>query len=344
MQILGIAKYEFLLLRRTIRFKLAILLYVVVIVLLNLLIAQRDLTGQSPMITTLSGFSPYAYAFFFSLISAFIIPFIVGNFLTDDKKTRIKEVIYSKPISNLKYIIGKFIGSNLALITICVIVMYLSSVIQISIAVRPYKLYPYITSFLLICLPTIIFITGFVYALNFIIKNRYLVFLTVVGFSILSIFIIGEKIYRLFDFAAITLPLNPSDIMGYGNIDQEIIQRIAYTFLGLSLVFLSGVFPFRPPGIKFLRIKTLIISILTVLISVSLFAIILNNHFQSKQIRLNTLKAHDKYSEFPVIEVPHYDMNITLFPSKHRMKADVKMNILFPEDEKVSKLVFVLNT
>ncbi len=124
MLILNIAKYEFLLLRRTIRFKLVILLYVLIIGLVNLLIAGKDQHGASPMIMSQLGFAPYVSAFFFSLISAFIIPFIVGNFLTDEKNVRVNGVIYSKPMSNLKYIIGKFIGTNLALITICLIAMF----------------------------------------------------------------------------------------------------------------------------------------------------------------------------------------------------------------------------
>ena len=344
MKILEIAKYEFLLLRRSMRFKLVILLYVIIIGIVNFGIANFNKNGESPLITSLYGFSPYISCFLFSFISAFIIPFIFGNFLVDDKKIRVNEVIYSKPISNIKYIIGKFIGSNLTLITICLIVLLVSSVLQITIAVRAFKIYPYITSFLLICLPMIIFLTGLVYALNFMLKNRFLVFLSVVGISFLSIFIINDKAFRLFDFAAITLPLNLSDIIGYGNITFEIMQRIAYIFLGLSLLFLSAVFPFRLAGIKSLRIKMLIISIVTALIPLFLFIAIISENFKNEEFRINTLKAHDKYSEYPLINVTHYDMDIALFPSKQKLKADVKMSISYSEEKNPEKLIFVLNS
>ncbi len=344
MKILEIAKYEFLLLRRTTRFKLVTLIYVLIIGIVNFGIATFNKNGQSPLITSLYGFSPYLSCYLFSFISAFIIPFIFGNFLIDDKKIRVNEVIYSKPISNIKYIIGKFIGSNLALITICLIVLLVSSILQITLAVRAFKIYPYITSFILICLPMIIFLTGLVYALNFMLKNRFLVFLAVVGISFLSIFIINDKAFRLFDFAAITLPLNLSDIIGYGNITCEIMQRIAYIFLGLSLLFLSAIFPFRLAGIKSLRIKMLIISIVTALIPLFLFIAIINNNSKNEHIRLNTLQVHDKYSEFPPVNVTHYDMDISLFPSKQKMKADIKMNIFYTEEKYPEKLIFVLNS
>lgn len=258
MEILEIAKYEFMLLRRSMRFKIMTLLYIVVIGGVNVGIAFLNRNGASPMITSLSGFPPYVSCYLFSFISAITIPFIIGNFLIDDKKSRVDGVIYSKPASSLKYIIGKFIGSLLTLITIALIIMFISSVIQITIAVRPYRIYPYITSFLLICLPTIIFVSGLTFAINFILRNRLLVFLIVVGFSIFSIFIIGDKWLRLLDFPALTLPLNPSDIMGYGNITNEIMQRTAYIFIGLSLVLLSAVFPFRLPERKLLSLKMII--------------------------------------------------------------------------------------
>lgn len=344
MKILEIAKYEFLLLRRTTRFKLVTLLYIIIIGLVNFGIANINKNGESPLITSLYGFSPYVSCFLFSLISAFIIPFILGNFLIDDKKIRVNEVIYSKPISNVNYIIGKFIGSNLALITICLIILLVSSVLQITIAVRAFKIYPYITSFLLICLPMIIFLTGLVYALNFILKNRFLVFLAVVGISFLSIFIINDKAFRLFDFAAITLPVNPSDIIGYGNITREIMQRIAYVFFGLSLLFLSAVFSFRLAGIKSLRIKMLTISIVTALIPLLLFITIINENFKNEQYRINTLKTHDKYSEFPSTNVTHYYMDISLFPSRQKLKADVKMIVSYSEEKNPEKLILVLNS
>ena len=296
------------------------------------------------MITSLSGFSPYLTCYIFSFISAFIIPFIVGNFLIDDKKIRVNEVIYSKPVSDIKYILGKFIGTNFAIITICLIVLFSASVIQLSIAVRPFMVYPYITSFFLICLPMILFLTGLVYFLNFTVKNRPLVFLIVVIISFLSIFILNDKTYRLFDFAAVTLPLNPSDIMGYGNINLEIMQRIGYIFAGMSLIFLSAVFPFRLPGTKLLRTKMLIISALTAFISVLLFMIILNNNLKSKQIRLDSLSAHNKYADYPISQVTHYDMNIRLFPSTHRLKADVSMVLSYSENENVKDLIFALNS
>ncbi|NVM03041.1 MAG: hypothetical protein HWN67_11930, partial [Candidatus Helarchaeota archaeon] len=343
MEILEIAKYEFLLLIRSIRFKIMTFFYLIIIGLLNVGIAFLNRNGASPMIASLAGFAPYVSSFLFSLISAFTIPFIIGNFLIDDKKTRVNEVIYSKPVSNLKYVMGKFIGSILTLITISLIIIFISSVIQITIAVRPYRIVPYITSLLLICLPTIIFLSGLVFALNFILKNRFIVFLIVVGFSIFSIFIIGDKGFRLIDFSATTLPLNPSDIMGYGNINNEIMQRTAYIFIGLSLIFLSAVFPFRLSESRFLSLKMLIISVVIALIPVFLFKSILNNIYKDKQTRINILTAHNKYSEFPLIKVIHYDMNIKLFPSNHRLKADVKMTVLFPQ-ENIKKAIFVLNS
>ena len=344
MKILEIAKYEFLLLRRTTRFKLVILLYVIIIGIVNFGIANFNKNGESPLITSLSSFPPYVSCYLFSFISALTIPFIIGSFLIDDKKIRVHEVMYSKPVSNLTYILGKYTGSIFTIITICLTVLFISLIIQISIAVRPFKIYPYITSLFLICLPTVIFLTGLVFALNSIIKNRLIVLLVVIGFSICSIFIIGERWFRLLDFSAITLPLNQSDIMGYGNITNEIFQRIAYFFMGLFLILFSCLFPFRPTETKLLNIKMLIISTVTFLISALLFIIIINNISGDKRIRINTLIAHDKYSEFPLIGVAHYDMDITLFPSKHRMKVNVKMNISFPEDEKITKLVFVLNS
>ena len=344
MEILEIAKYEFLLLIRSMRFKIMTVFYIVIIGLLNVGIAFFNRNGMSPMITSISSFAPYLSFYLFSFISAITIPFIIGNFLIDDKKGRVDGVIYSKPTSSLRYIIGKFIGSVSTLITIALIIMFISSVIQITIAVRPYRIIPYITSFLLICLPTIIFLSGLVFVLNFILKNRLIVFLIVVGFSIFSIFIIGEKWLRLLDFPAMTLPLNPSDIMGYGNINNEIIQRTAYIFTGLSLVLLSSVFPYRLTERKFLSLKMLAVYTATVLVPAFLFIFIVNKISNGEQVRRYTLTAQDKYSEFPLVKIDHYDMNIELFPSKHSLKADVRMDLSVQRENNLDKAVFLLNS
>jgi hypothetical protein len=131
--------------------------------------------------------------------------------------------------------------------------------------------------------------------------------------------------------------------MGYGNITNEILQRIAYVLFGLSLVTLSSIFPFRLPEKSSLNLKILIISFATIIVSILFFIIIINNILRDKQIRKNTLFAHNKYSEFPTVEVTNYDMNVTLFPSKHRLKANIKMNISYPIEKNLNKLIFVLN-
>ena len=75
----------------------------------------------------------------------------------------------------------------------------------------------YLLYFLLISVPTLIFIIGLAIFLMLVLKNQALTFVLLLGYIGLTVFYIEDKLYYLFDYMAYSLPLVKSSIVGFSN-------------------------------------------------------------------------------------------------------------------------------
>ena len=58
----------------------------------------------------------------------------------------------------------------------------------------------YLIYFLLICIPTLIYIFGLSIGLMLVLKNQAITFVILLGYIALTLFYIGDKFYYLFDY------------------------------------------------------------------------------------------------------------------------------------------------
>ena len=85
----------------------------------------------------------------------------------------------------------------------------------------------YLLYFLLISVPTLVFIIGLSIFLMLVLKNQALTFVILLGYIGLTVFYIEDKFYYLFDYMAYSLPLVKSTIVGFSNWEVILNHRLS---------------------------------------------------------------------------------------------------------------------
>ena len=214
----SVAKYESKLLMRSWFYRVFLILAILFICIYNLVVLISGEAG-SWLMKALPSNIPYINLLFLNTGQAIIAVFLSSEFLKADKKLDTSEVFYVHPLSNAEYVAGKiwgnlsvFIRLNLWIIGI-VIVFNLASGIDIDWL-------SYLTYFLVISIPTLIYIFGLSVALMLILKNQAITFVLLLGYIGVTVFYIKAKFYYLFDYMVYNLPLVKSSVIGFSNWDE----------------------------------------------------------------------------------------------------------------------------
>lgn len=181
---------------------------------------------------------PYVNLIILNLGQAIVAVFLASEFLKQDRKNDTVEVIYVRSMTNAEYILGKTLGilSVFFVLNLVVLLMGMGfSFISNDAAkgISEFFYYP-----LLISLPTLIFILGLAFFLMTIFKNQAITFIVILGYIALTIFYLNTQYYHIFDYIAYQVPMFNSSIAGFGNLQEVLIHRGIYLFIGIGMIFL----------------------------------------------------------------------------------------------------------
>ena len=109
---------------------------------------------------------------------AVIAIFLASDFLKRDKKLDTSEVFYVRPLSNAEYVIGKIWGNLRVFLLLNLIIM--SITVAFNLTSGEVDWMAYLLYFLLISVPTLIFIIGLSIFLMLVLKNQALTFRPIV--------------------------------------------------------------------------------------------------------------------------------------------------------------------
>ena len=139
------------------------------------------------------------------------------------------EVFYVRPLSNAEYVIGKIWGNLRVFLLLNLIIMAITAAFNLTLGEVDWM--AYLLYFLLISVPTLIFIIGLAIFLMLVLKNQALTFVLLLGYIGLTVFYIEDKFYYLFDYMAYSLPLVKSSIVGFSNWEVILNHRGIYFLL-----------------------------------------------------------------------------------------------------------------
>ncbi|MFI3315210.1 MAG: hypothetical protein R3Y04_06050, partial [Rikenellaceae bacterium] len=282
----------------------------------------------------------YAVCLYLNVCQSIIIIFLSADYLKRDKQLDTSEVFYVRPLSNAEYLFGKMWGTLMRFIILDVILMVVFFVIGrfvSHIAVSPLD---FITYFILIIIPSMIFTIGVSTAVMLLIGNQAITFVVMLGASALSIFYVGDLFYNLFDIFAYSIPLYKSKIIGFTNLDYIIPHRLIYYTMGMAAIFIS-IYRFkRLAGSKKSQYKWFVMSMVLFGISafwgVSYFAKATGVSFERREM----MALNDQYITYPKLFVENYELDVEHLGESIASKVKAKGSMSADGD----KLVFSLNS
>lgn len=180
---------------------------------------------------------PLINLYLINIGQALLVIFLASDFMKRDKKLDTNEVLYTRSMSNMEYILGKtwgilrlFLGLDLLILTVAMVINIISTKMTVDFM-------SYLSYLLIIPLPTLVFSLGFSFFLMSVLRNQALTFLLLLGFAALDMFYLWNRLGSIFDYMAFGLPVFKSGIVGFDNLEQILSQRSMYFALGAALIF-----------------------------------------------------------------------------------------------------------
>ncbi|MEE9441891.1 MAG: hypothetical protein V3V99_04415 [candidate division Zixibacteria bacterium] len=281
-----VAWYEAKLLFRSWAFRIFSILGIVI--LFGICVGMGTKIGGMPhFMRALGGSLLLANLKMLNIYQGIIAAFMATEFLKRDRKHDTSQVIFTRSFSNIDYLLGKFLGiigvfSALNAVIVLMTFFFDAFLSQAAFAWEPYFWFP-----LLVSLPTLIFVIGGSVLLVTLFRSQAVVFVAMLGFSLLSLIYLGRHFFFIFDAYMLYQPLVFSGFVGLGNWTDLFLLRGAYFILGLGMFFISVFMTKRLKQSNFANAAALVISIVCLVSSVLLGTTYLNSNYQSREYRQN---------------------------------------------------------
>jgi hypothetical protein len=340
--IFSIAKYERKTLLRSWFFRIFSVLSLLILFALNFGMIIEGGGDQGWAIRSIPAAIPYFNLLILNVAQAIIAVFLASDFLKRDKKLDTTEVIYMRSMTNGEYVIGKtwgnlqvFLVLNIAVVLMALIFNMLSQ--QTSVNWESYGIY-----LVLISVPTLVFIMGLSFLLMSVIRNQAITFVLILGYIGITLFLLEDRFYYIFDYMAFNIPMLISDIAGMGNIDKVLIHRGIYFSLGISFIFLTIFLLKRLPQSESMTWFSLVFAILFFAAG-GYFAWQHLSQFKTNEaLRNEAIALNNTYvKELLPATLSH---SVSLTHRGNSIEAISKIKVQNNKSESVKKLIFSLNS
>ncbi|MDR1098122.1 MAG: xanthan lyase, partial [Tannerella sp.] len=309
----SVAKYESKLLMRSWFYRIFMILAILFLCLFNFVALVSEDSGGFWLMKAISSNIPYANLLLLNTGQAVIAVFLSSEFLKSDKKLDTSEVFYVHPLSNAEYVAGKIGGNLQVFFRLDLIIIALVVVFNLASGVSVDWI-AYIIYFLLICVPTLIYIFGLSVSLMLILKNQAITFVILLGYIALTLFYIADKFYYLFDYMVYSLPLMKSSVVGFTNWAALLNHRCIYFLLGLGFICLS-IFLFRRlPNTRYGRYRWLILSACLLIAGCAAAFNHVGSILKEAKMRALYTEVNNKYVHTPKMVIDRYDIRVEQQP------------------------------
>jgi ABC-type transport system involved in multi-copper enzyme maturation permease subunit len=338
--ILTVAKYESKTLLRSWFFRIFSILALVFVFFFNLG-TQTSVGFPNGDMVALPSMIPFINLYIINIAQAIIAVFLASDFLKRDKKLDTTEVIYMRSMTNADYVIGKTLGNVWVFIILNALALGIVAVFNLASPYNQFRLMPYFYYFLLISVPTLIFILGFSFFLMSVIKNQAVTFLLLLGYIAATLFYLQNKFHYIFDYMAFHLPMTWSDFVGFGFLNEILVHRGIYFFLGIGFIGLTIMLLKRLPQSNIIRKATLVTSIVSLGLGFGLGYKYIQNITNQDQLREEMIALNDKYAEQLPATARSYQ--IELEHKGKEISATVDICLKNNQSAAMSEIILTLN-
>ena len=335
-----VARYEAKTLRRSWFFRIFALLIVLLTVVMTLTTFSPlgpERWNMIAIATALPHFSIYLA----NIFQAVILVFLASDFMKRDKKVDTNEVLYTRSMSNLEYVLGKtwgifklFLGMSLVVIAIALVINIISPQIEVSYST-------YLSHLLLISVPTIVFSLGFAYLAMSVIKNQAITIFLVLAYIAVSVFYLHDRAGYIFDYMAFGIPMFKSGMIGYDNLPLILAQRLMYFSLGASFIMATAIlFRRLPQSLGQVTVSRITMVLLLVVAAGSAFYVV-NDYRADGRVKARTIATNERYENMGFATVT--DVAIDLEHRNSSIRATAEITLRNDHRGSLSDIVLSLN-
>jgi len=293
------------------------------------------------IIKSVSSNIPYMNMAFLNVAQALLAIFLASDFLKRDKKLDTTEVIYVRSMSNWEYVWGKTLGVLIVFTVLNILVLLMAFIINLVVAGVEVDYMAYLIYPLIIGIPTLIFTLGLAFVLMSAIKNQAVTLVVLLGLAAVSLFFVQGKVNNLFDYMVFSYPLMWSDIIGSGNLQEILLHRGIYLFIGLGSIFATILLLKRLPQSRLHSIVSMVLTAGFLFLGFAGGFVYWSNYNAEKSFRdeVRTLNNQIENSSISLIE--SYDLDLKHEGETIVVKAKLELD---SETKPIpSKMVFSLN-
>lgn len=241
-----IAIYEAKIISRSPVFRIFVFCVVVSLAFIHLETQSDVWGGVDWSMIALPAQIPFLNAYFFSLLLVIPVASLAAEMVAREKKRDTLDTIRVRNVSNLVYHGGKMVGLFVVLLMTALVSILMALFIHIFMSPATVHFGDYLFYFVTLTIPSLIFLTGFSYAIAWWINNSFLSFLVVLAYGVFSLWL-GRAAYGVFDFTSATVSNIFSDFVGHPNVTLYLLHRFFFLFLGIAGAFFIACFSKRLP-------------------------------------------------------------------------------------------------
>ena len=338
--ILTVSKYEAKTLFRSWFFRIFSGLSLIFVFFYNLG-TQTSMGMPNSDMVALPAMIPFTNLYIINVAQAIIAVFLASDFLKRDKKLDTTEVIYMRSMTNADYVIGKTLGNIWVFLFLNLIALGMVAVFNMASSYTQFSMMPYFYYFLIISLPTLIFILGFSFFLMSVIHNQAVTFVVLLGYIAATLFYLQNIYYYLFDYMAFHLPLTYSDFVGFASLKDIIIHRCIYIFLGFGFIGMTIMILKRLPQSNTVRKVTMVSSIIFLVLGFGFAFMYIQKINNKDHHRTEMLALNNKYATSPIIKINSCD--ITIEHNGGEIIAQAALEITNENKVPVGEIIITLN-
>jgi ABC-type transport system involved in multi-copper enzyme maturation permease subunit len=338
----SIAKYEIKTLLRSWFFRIFAIIALLFLFLFNLgtLIDPGSGAGNWE-IKALPSIIPYVNLLMLNVVQAIVVIFLSSDFLKRDKKLDTTDVIYVRPMTNGEYVAGKVWGNLIVFVILNAFVLSESLIFNLIAEGVGLNLKAYLYYFLVISVPTLIYILGFSVFLMSILRNQAVTFVVLLGYVALSLFYLANKFYYFFDYMAFNIPLTYSDFVGFGNWHTIWIHRGMYVCFGLAFILLSVSLLKRLPQSQMSNKISLVPAVLFFAGGIWLGFEHVGNFRQNQELRSQMRTLNDDKIHEDILTVKSYQISLEHLGSQ--IACTARLDVSNESGKAIDKTHFSLN-
>ena len=182
---------------------------------------------------------PYMVSYYFNLLQALIVVFVVYSFVRAWEKRDAMEVIDVYPAGNGERTMG-YVGAIVRLILVLnVVVLLIAALFQALFYQGALSLWINIFYLLTLTLPTLVFVLGLSLFVMRVVKIHFLALLLLLGYLLLTYFFLSEIGHGVFDPWGRVIPNVFSGYVGHVGLAEYLPHRMGYLLIGIGLICLS---------------------------------------------------------------------------------------------------------